>query len=80
MGVCFEDTPGGMRRRDYISVRVEREAISYRRRSLVYDCVARPAYRLEIILVQSNHRVVNVSRRELYLVMNDNARLSAMDA
>lgn len=79
-GYLFRRTPGGMWRCDNISVCIESEAVCKRRRSLVYQCVTRPANCLEVILAERDCRVVDVPRRELYLVMHDNAGLATMDA
>lgn len=79
-GYLFRRTPGGMWCCDNISVCIESEAVGKRRRSLVYQCVTRPANCLEVILAERDCRVVDVPRRELYLVMHDNAGLATMDA
>lgn len=78
-GVYF-GAPRGVWRCDNISVSIESEAVGERRRSLVYQCVTRPANCLEVILAERDCRVVDVPRRELYLVMHDNAELATMDA
>ena len=78
-GIYFGAPRGGMWRCDNISVCIESEAVGKRRRSLVYQCVTRPANCLEVILAERDCRVVYVPRREFYLVMHDNAGLATMD-
>lgn len=60
-----------------VPVCVEREAVRDRRRGPVRFCMASPAKRLEVMLIERDERVVYVARRKVSLVVDDHARRTA---
>ena len=62
---------------DDVTVLVELEAVRDRRRGPVCFCMASPAKRLEVMLIERDERVVYVARRKVSLVVDDHARRTA---